>query len=171
MPDISRRVYPDRSGWEVLAVRDHHGHEIGSSIYFYAQQRILAAPLTGTPGNIVAELSEPLVENEPVSNERLGYIALHALLQYRSEPVPSLRDSKRTDWVTYRASGAPSVRAFETASVRVSIATVFGDLRILAQHQLPGDSPFAVCGLRIPTMPGHHSGASRATVPVHAGPM
>jgi hypothetical protein len=147
MPDISRRIHPDRSGWELLAVRNHYGHEISCSVYFYAERLVIAAPHTGTPGNLVAELLEPIVETEPVSNERLGYMALQALLQYRSEAVPSLRDSKRTDWVTYRASGARSVRAFEAASVRISVSTAYGDLRLHAQHQLLGDSPFSVHGL------------------------
>ena len=146
MPDITGRVSPGRSDREVVAVRDHVGHEIGSTLYFFAQRRVLAASLTGTPGNVVAELSNPLVESEPVSNERLGYVAFQSLLSYRSEPVPNLRDFKRTDWVTYRASGAKSVRAFEASSTRVSIATDRDDLRIEAQHQLTDESCFSVRG-------------------------
>lgn len=147
MPDISRRVHPDRSGFEILAARDHYGHEISCKLYFYAKHRIIAAPLTGTPGDLIAELTPPLVESEPVTNERLGHVALQCLLQYRSEGVASLRDAKRTEWVTYRASGAPSVRAFESATVCVSITTFFSDLRVEAQHLGPGDSPLAVRGL------------------------
>lgn len=143
-PDISRRVVADRSGREIADLQAHYGHEIRSTVYFYNQQLVIAASLTGSPGNICAELTEPVVANEPVDDDRLGYMALHALLSYRSEKVPSLRDHKRRDWLTFKASGAKSLKAFNAATVAVSIETVYGSLRLEAAPLVADDSVFAV---------------------------
>jgi hypothetical protein len=144
MPDISRRVVAERSGREIADLRAHFGHEIRTTIYFYNNESVLAVPLTGTPGNMQAELLAPLVEEEPVSDERLGFIALQSLLSYRSEPAPSLRDWKIKDWATFKASGAKSVKAFNLASTAVSLETLFGGIRIEAGPLVPNDSVFAV---------------------------
>ena len=144
MPDISRRVVADRSGREIADLQAHFGHEIRTTVYFYNCERVLAAPLTGTPGNIHAELRAPMVEDEPVSDENLGYIALQSLLSFNSEPVPSLRDSKRSDWTTYKASGAKSLKAFNGATIAVSLQTEHGGIKLEAASMLPEDSVFAV---------------------------
>lgn len=88
MPDVSNRVRADQSGWELIALRNHFCHELSATVYFHDGKLVLAAPFTGTPGNIHAELQEPVVEREPVADERLGYMALEALLRFRSEPAP-----------------------------------------------------------------------------------
>jgi hypothetical protein len=144
MPDISRRVLADRSGREIADLQAHFGHEIRTTVYFYNGGRVLAAPLTGTPGNIHAELRVPLVEREPVSDEHLGYIALQSLLSYSSEPVPSLKDAKLTDWTTFKASGAKSVKAFNSATIAVSLQTAYGGINLEAGPLVPEDSVFAV---------------------------
>lgn len=143
-PDISRRVVDDRSGREIADLKAHYGHELKSTVYFYDGRLVLAAPLTGSPGNVCAELTDPIVESEPVEDQRLGFIALQSLLSYRSQPVPSLRDYKQRDWVTFKSSGAKSIRSFNSVTVAVTVETVYGSLRLEACRLLPEDSVFAV---------------------------
>jgi hypothetical protein len=146
-PDIGRRVVPDRSGREIVDLVAHYGHELRANVYFHDARQVLAAALTGTPGNLYAELRPPQVEAELVDDERLGAIALHALLSFDSTGVPSMRDYKPTDWSTYQASGAPSVKAFNRTTIAVSLETMHGTIRIEAASLLPGDSVFAVRAL------------------------
>jgi hypothetical protein len=146
-PDINGRVVPDRSGRELVDLVAHYGHEVCANIYFHDGLQVLAAPMTGTPGNLYAELRDPQVEPEPVDDERLGAMALHALLSFDSAAVPSLRDFKLTDWSTFKASGAPSVKAFNRTSIAVRLETIYGTIRLEAAPLLPNDSVFAVRAL------------------------
>jgi hypothetical protein len=145
-PELATRVVAGRSGWEIVRLREHFGHELMAHVYFHGGVNVLAAAATGTPGNLHAEFDAPIVEAEPVDEERLGEMALQALLAFRSEPVLSLADHKRTDWTTYKASGAKSVKAFEASSVTVQLRTEFTMIRLEAGVSSLGLGTFAVRG-------------------------
>jgi len=125
-PNVSQRVVADRSGYEISELEKFFGHSLSCSLYFYEQKRILAAPMTGTPGNIYAELREPLVLDEPAPDEDVGFTALQAMLLFDSSPVVIPAKWKATDWLTFQASGAKSLRAFDQASCHVRLKTVDG---------------------------------------------
>ena len=143
-PDISQRVVLDRSGREIADLQLHYGHDLRTFVYFYDEKLVLGEPISGTPGNINAALRDPIVEAEPVSDEKLGYLALDALLRYESGPIPNMRDSKKSDWKTFQVSGAPSLKEFGRRSVCVMIETMRGNLRLEAWSMIPEDNSFAV---------------------------
>lgn len=144
-PDIEARRVPDRSGHEVAAACAHFGHDIKTYVYFFDNQWVLGALVSGTPGNLNAELREPLKAAEPVDDEMLGRMALDALLRFESRRVPSLTAAKQSDWPTFQASGARSVRAFQEHTVQVLIESVNGaSLRLEATALSPPDGRFAV---------------------------
>jgi len=143
-PDLSRRAVTDRSGREIADLQAHFGHELRSFLYFYDEMLVLAAPLSGTPGNVNAELRDPVIAREPVSDERLGYMALESLLGYESGPIPSMKARKMTDWPTYQASGASSIKEFNRRTVGVMLETVYGSIRIEAWTLIPNENRFAV---------------------------
>jgi hypothetical protein len=76
-------------------------------------------------------------------------MAMQALLGYDPKAAPSQRDAKRSDWKTFQASGAKSIKAFERATTCVSIETFGIDLRLEAAPLVPNDSTFAVRAIAV----------------------
>jgi hypothetical protein len=130
-------------------MREYVGAVFRGSLYFYDSRLVIAASQTGVPGGLYAELQDPIVEPEPVSEDAVGFLAMQALLGFEPQPVPSMRDHKLTDWKTFRASGAASVKAFERLTTCVSIETFGTDLRLEAAPLIPNDSTFAVRALAV----------------------
>ncbi len=134
----------DRTGAEIFALVAHYGHELRGVIYFYDERRILAPALTGRPGDIHAELTEPLVEEEPLPNARVGYMALDTLLRYRPKRVSARKMRKLTDWPTFLASGAQSVKAFNRRAVRISLRTCHGAIELEAACAIKPERTYTV---------------------------
>ena len=123
-PDLTTRAVVGRSGYEIAALREYFGHSLSTALYFYDDRAILAAAMTGTPGNGHAELRPPIVLTEPVADESLGFSALEALLHFDSSPATVPAGWKGTDWPTFKASGAKSIKAFERSCCFVWLRTV-----------------------------------------------
>ena len=126
------RVVAERSGREVFDRREALKHDLRTTIYFYANHRVIGAPLMGRKGEIHAELLRPFVANEPLGNEELGKLAFDALLAFEARVPPSLRDWKKRDWPAFRVSGAKSTRQFEAESLGISIETINTTMRVEA---------------------------------------
>ncbi len=143
-PDITKRNIANATGAELFALIKHYGHELRAVVYFYGDKRVIAAPLTGKPGDIQVEVQETTVENEPSPNARIGYIALDALLNYSPKKPPSQRKRQITDWPAFKASGSKSPTEFNRNSVSVSLRTLNGSIELEAASASSPEQKFAV---------------------------
>ena len=143
-PDITKRETADRSGAEILALTRHLGHELRGMIYFYNDRKVLAAPQSGRPGDELVELTDPVVEKEPVAAARIGYMAMDTLLRYQPKKVSARARRKAPEWPAFTASGADSVKAFNLGTIGVSLRTQDDSIELEAAGMINPERKFAV---------------------------
>jgi len=100
------------------------GCELMAHIYRYAERRFLVTSIMWVPGSVILETGEPSVLPIDVADADLGRTVCEHLLAHDARQPGDLRDRKATDWAAYRASGARSVKSFESNSWQVTVETI-----------------------------------------------
>jgi hypothetical protein len=98
---------------------------------------IVAANHYNGPGEVLTEDEHPVVITAPIESPRLGGAILAALRATEVRQEKNLRERKVTEWPSFRASGAESVREFERDFIRMSVSGVNSSNLIYAIESSP----------------------------------
>lgn len=121
---IKRRT--DEGSWVELAARTAAVRRpLTMRLYLYDGWFLLCRVAGST------EVGEVMRLKQDVSDHELGLLICDHLLQFRRTEPQGVR-TKQTDWPAYRASGARSVRAFESKAWMVQVFARGGAIDIVA---------------------------------------
>lgn len=113
------RVTPDGSWVEIANQKKIVNSELEARAYFYDGVGFIISSVSG-----IAETGEPTIVPADATNFELGTTICDHLLRFVPRSPNNMRDSKLTDWPTYRASGAKSVKSFQAHSWRILVVTM-----------------------------------------------
>ena len=116
------------AGKEILQRKSELGRELCATLYFLPEKTIVT-PVYVNDAGIHYEQDTPIMIDRPLSSDELGKLAVAALITFAIKDR-NLRDTKKTDWPSFKVSGIKSVRAFESAAIRLSVGTVNANLQI-----------------------------------------
>lgn len=125
---------------------------------YVGPQSVIVASRHATPEGILYEQDSPtvLVAAAPQS---VG-AAIKKAFEAFSVRAKNLRDSKKSDWPAFQASGAKSMKQFETEFRRLSVSHLSPSGAVArAELPLPGDEEFVVCTSFNPRLPDEEVGA------------
>jgi hypothetical protein len=97
--------------------------ERGAAVFIdrAGSQAIVVAMHYNGVGGFLFEDEQPTVVAAPIESPVLGTTILAALCRTEVRPETSHRDSKKSAWPAYRASGSKSIRAFEAEYLRLQV--------------------------------------------------
>lgn len=84
----------------------------------------------------ISETDSLSIFSKDVDDQTLGEAVIRHLMEYEPDDARDLRDTKRSDWKAFTASGAKSVKAFEEGLWHVDARISKGNLTIGAQPRL-----------------------------------
>ncbi len=145
-PRFSERSLPNRSGCEIFRLRDYFGHELHCTVSIHGDEQILIAPMLGC-GGLYAEQDPVELLVEPVEDAALGEKVCDGLFRFEARDVPPMAGRKKSDWPSYRKSGARSMKAFERRLTWVRIQTRNGELIFDAYPALTNHPGVSVNGM------------------------
>lgn len=143
---MTARATPDGSWVEIASRKKRLREELRARAYLYEKVGFIICTVSG-----IAETGEPTIVPADVANAELGRTVCDHLLCFDPKSPNNMRGMKLTDWPAYQASGAKSVKSFESNSWMIHVATVNTAIDIEAAPRLSLHSEIRVRGVTTPS--------------------
>ncbi|TLD70532.1 hypothetical protein FEM03_12465 [Phragmitibacter flavus] len=118
---------------------------------------VIVAPCHSTPDGILYEQDVPIVL--PVASPQTIGAAIKRAFEGFSMRTNNLRDSRKSDWPAFQASGAKSMRQFEAEFYRLSVSCLNPSGAVArAELPVPGDEEFSFSTVFNPRLPDEEIG-------------
>jgi hypothetical protein len=121
---------PGYSGRAIQRRRSESGLELMAAVYLYSERLFIVTSIMGKPGFVYMETGRPSVLPVDAADSHLGRLVCEHLLGHDHRVPTDLRSYKRSDWVSFRASGSKTITHFEANSWRAHVDTVNSILEI-----------------------------------------
>lgn len=140
------RVTPDGSWVEIANIKERLKSELKARAYFYEKVGFIICTVSG-----IIKTGEPSIVPPDVANSELGRSVCDHLLCFNPKMPDDVGAMKPTDWQAYQASGAKSVKSFESNSWMIYADTVNTAIVVEAAPRLSRHSEVAVRAVATPS--------------------
>lgn len=125
---------------EIIHKKEQLNVELRMALYLYDNTKYILTAITA-----IAETGIPVILEANIPDALLGLAICDKLLEFQTQMPPKL-SGKPTDWPTYKASGAKTIKKFEQNSIHVLVQTINLSIQISAKPQIYMNQPLkTVC--------------------------